>query len=460
MSKIGIFALRQRHIELVAQNQKLLDAAQSKGRDLDSSEAKQFGDTNILIAKAKVSIAEAEAALDAERNGNAVEVRDDGTLGAASSASIGRRPRVGKAKYAELFGLQALDRGGFANCNEFFATVNSGLADPRLRFAGSGSGIMAAGTQREAQPSSGGFLVPTEFAAQVLDVSLETEIVRNRALVWPMTSDTRKVPGFDDFDHTGNVLLGGISAAWENELDLLSTQKAKLRLIELHAKKMALLVQSSNELIEDSDFDAVIGAKLYTACSWILDNAFLNGTGVGQPLGVFNDPALVVVAKETSQPTATVQFENITKMFGRLHPTCRRNAVWVTNSDAIPQLLQMQNVVWNVAHTEHVGGSAVPMVTKNADGSMEMLTLPILFSEKLAALGTQGDLLLADFSQYSIGIRREIRLEKSMHAGFTTDSTYMRLSARVDGQGTWKTAVTPAKGTNSLSWAVTLAARP
>jgi HK97 family phage major capsid protein len=466
MPQNNIFALRQRDIELVAHMQKLLDTSKSAGRDFTAAEAKDFDATRILVAKNKVLIAEAEANLDRELTMPAREILGDGSYGPLSAdAGIGRPKRGKAAKYAELFGLQGgLDRGGFASYNEFFSTVNSGLADPRLRFAGSGSGIMAAGTQREAQPSSGGFLIPTEFAAQVLDVSLETEIVRPRALVWPMTSDTRKVPAFDDLDHTGggtgNVLLGGISAAWENELDGLGNQKAKLRLIELHAKKMALLVQSSNELIEDSDFEAVIGAKLYTACSWILDEAFLNGKGAGQPLGVFNDPALIVVAKESGQATATLQYENITKMFGRLHPTCRRNAVWVTNSDCIPQLLQMQNVVWNVAHTDHVGGSAVPIVTKNADGSMEMLTLPIIFSEKLAALGTQGDLLLADFSQYSIGIRREIRLEKSLHAGFSTDSTFFRLSARVDGQGTWKTALTPAKGANSLSWAVTLAARP
>jgi HK97 family phage major capsid protein len=49
----------------------------------------------------------------------------------------------------------------------------------------------------ETVPSGGGFAVPEEFAAWLLDSSLESEIVRPRATVWPMKSDTIKVPGWD-----------------------------------------------------------------------------------------------------------------------------------------------------------------------------------------------------------------------------------------------------------------------
>src|SRR5206468_537988 len=99
--------------------------------------------------------------------------------------------------------------------------------------------------------------------------------------------------------------------------------------------------------------------------------------------------------------------------------------------------------------------SAVPIVTQNADGSMSLLTRPIVFTEKLPALSSQGDLLLADLSQYAIGMRQGAALEKSMHAGFTTDQTYFRVITRLDGQGTWKSAVTPKSG-DSISWCVTL----
>jgi HK97 family phage major capsid protein len=118
----------------------------------------------------------------------------------------------------------------------------------------------------------------------------------------------------------------------------------------------------------------------------------------------------------------------------------------------------MQNVVKNVAGTENVGGSAVPVFTMNADGTGTLLTRPVHFTEKLPALSSKGDILLADFSQYAIGLRQGAALEKSNAAGFTTDTTYFRVVTRLDGQGTWKSAMTPKTG-DSLSWCLTLEAR-
>ena len=65
----------------------------------------------------------------------------------------------------------------------------------------------------EGTPSDGGFVVPTEYARQVFDVALESEIVRPRATVWPMASNTRKVPGVEIGDHSSN-LFGGMVGYW------------------------------------------------------------------------------------------------------------------------------------------------------------------------------------------------------------------------------------------------------
>lgn len=93
------------------------------------------------------------------------------------------------------------------------------------------------------------------------------------------------------------------------------------------------------------------------------------------------------------------------------------------------------------------------------NGQYYLLTRPVVFTEKLPAAGTKGDILLADFSQYAIGLRQGLSLERSGHAGFTTDETYFRMVTRIDGQGTWKSAVTPKNG-NSLSWCVVIENRP
>ena len=455
---LNIFALRQRRTELIAKNQKLLDA--TRGRDLNSAEAAQFDSAAVAVRKNEVAIAEEEARLNAERTAHgAIELREGGGFEAFRGSASSRGQRASKigARYADLFGLQdGLSRDGFNGMEEFLSTLHSGLADNRLR-----SGIQAAaGEQREVSPSSGGFMVPSEFAQGILDNALESEVVRPRAMIWPMTTNSRKVAGIDGFSHANNVLMGGITQAFVNEPDILALQQIKLWLLELVAKKMGLLVQASNELLDDSDFDSVIGAKLIEACSWEMDQAFLWGNGAGTPRGVFNDPALIIVAKDTAQPTATISYTNVCNLFARMYPAGRKKAVWVATSDCLPQLLQLSLRFFNIAGTDYIGGSSFPVFSKATDGGWELLGRPLILSEKLLPLGTQGDLLLADFSQYAIGMRKELTLERSYHAGFATDSLFYRMIARVDGMGTWKTALQPPNAEKTLSPFVTLAARP
>jgi HK97 family phage major capsid protein len=45
-----------------------------------------------------------------------------------------------------------------------------------------------------------------------------------------------------------------------------------------------------------------------------LDDAIINGTGAGQPLGVINAASTVTVSKESGQAADTVVFENCLKI--------------------------------------------------------------------------------------------------------------------------------------------------
>ena len=84
-------------------------------------------------------------------------------------------------------------------------------------------------------------------------------------------------------------------------------------------------------------------------------------------------------------------------------------------------------------------------------GKFTLLTRPLIFSEKMDPLGSQGDLLLADFSQYSVGIRKEMRLESSVHVAFQTDEIAHRCIVRVDGQPLWDEALTLEDGSTTVS---------
>jgi len=57
----------------------------------------------------------------------------------------------------------------------------------------------------EGIPEFGGYSVPEEYGAFLMDKSLENEIIRPRATVWAMGSETKKVPAFDGADRTNNL---------------------------------------------------------------------------------------------------------------------------------------------------------------------------------------------------------------------------------------------------------------
>jgi HK97 family phage major capsid protein len=49
----------------------------------------------------------------------------------------------------------------------------------------------------------------------------------------------------------------------------------------------------------------------------MLDDAIINGTGAGMPLGVLNAGCLVSVTKESGQKADTIVAENAVKMYHR-----------------------------------------------------------------------------------------------------------------------------------------------
>jgi HK97 family phage major capsid protein len=410
---------------------------------------KKIGDIDALAAKENRSLTKQETSLRAEMLEAAQEIKmalpvhRPLTLVDFGSDKGIVKPASGR-DYRSMFGVEksrGLDRGGFKDFNDFMTVVSSGRFDDRLN-------IRAA--MGETVPSGGGFSVPDEFAAWLLDASLESEIVRPRATVWPMKSDSLKVPCWDSATHS-STLFGGLVGTWMNELGASTEVFAKMRQIELNAKKLACYTAASNELVADGiDFEKQIQTALIKTIGWFLDYAFIQGTGSGQPLGITNDPALVTVSKEPGQKTSTIVFENCVKMYARLAPQCMEKAVWIANQTTVPQLLTMSLAVGT-------GGAPIQPAVLQEGGKFSLLGKEVLFTEKCPALGSLGQLMLVDLSQYTIGLRKEVTLDKSIHVGWTTDQASYRAILRADGQGSWDKAITPKAG-DSLSWCVALAA--
>ena len=306
-------------------------------------------------------------------------------------------------------------------------------------------------------PADGGFLIPENLRSEILQVALETSIVRPRAQVIPMDSLRVPIPMIDDTSHVSSV-FGGITAYWTEEAASLTESQASFGRIVLDAKKLTAFASVPNELLADATaFGAFFDTIFPKALAFYEDIAFMTGSGVGEPLGFINCPASVQVAKESGQATSTIVWENITKMYARMLPTGLGNAVWIASIDTFPQLATM-------ALSVGTGGSAVWLGNYQNSGDatppVSILGRPVYFTEKAEPLSTTGDINFVDLSYYLIGDRQTMQAMSSEHYQFQNDKTAFRVIERLDGRPWLQSAITPQNNSSStLSPFVQLASR-
>jgi HK97 family phage major capsid protein len=304
-------------------------------------------------------------------------------------------------------------------------------------------------------PAEGGFLVPEEFRTELLRTALEGALVRPRARVIPMSVPRINFPMVEDTTHTG-ALFGGVQAYWSEEYGTLTNSSGKFGRVTLDAQKLTMRTHLPNELVNDSSISVTsyVEQAFPTALRWFEDDAFIRGNGVGKPLGFLDagNTAAVSVTKETGQAADTIVWENLIKMYARMLPTSIGSAVWIANLDTFPELATM-------ALSVGTGGSAIWLNNGVQGPPLTILGRPVLFTEKAPTLGDAGDINFVDLSYYLIGDRQQMTAMWSEHVEFNTDAVAYRLISRVDGRPWLKNAITPNKGSNTLSPFVKLAAR-
>lgn len=333
----------------------------------------------------------------------------------------------------------------------YTAGAPGGTVDRRLSVLNAATGL------NESVPSDGGFLVQPEFAQAIFERAYSTGEIMTRINKIPIGPGRNglKTPGVDESSRADGSRWGGIRAYWEGEADQITGSKPKFSLIEQNLKKLTALVYATDDLLEDATaMEAWLMQRVPLEINFKSEDAIINGTGAGQPLGVLKSGCLVSVAKEAGQAADTIVFENVSKMWSRCWAPSRKNAVWLINQDTETQLNGMSIAVGT-------GGVPVylPAGGLSASPYSSLFGRPVIPVEYCATVGDLGDIILADFSQYQAIDKGGIKTATSIHVRFDYNETAFRFVFRFDGQPAWKTALTPYKGSNTLSPFVSLAAR-
>lgn len=361
------------------------------------------------------------------------------------------------AKYVGSSRLSPIVKGskeGFNSFGEFLQKVydaehNRGV-DSRLTKEG-----MSEGTDSE-----GGFLVPEAFRAEILRISQEDAIIKPRATVYDIKTDTLKLARIVETTRSTSV-YGNVIAYWTEEGGDATEKEPTFGSLELRVHKLLGYTNATSELVSDvSNLQNFLYECFGSAITFFEENAFWRGTGVGQPLGILNADCLKVVGKETTpaQPASTLVYPNLAKMYSVMLPEAQKRAIWVCSPSVLPELMQMAQKVLNQAGTDWVGGSAFWVSSISEAPSMTIFGRPLFVSEHLSALGTEGDICYVDPKGYVIANREELRIDSSIHIAFKSDKIYYRFVRRVDGQPMLNSTLTLKDGTECSPF-ITLAAR-
>lgn len=431
---MNITALRQKKRDTIAKATAISTLAESQNRMYTEAEDLEIKG---YLAEAKTldaQIATKEALMDAERSAP--------TVSASSSVVVGHNNAEDKP-FASL-GDQLKAVVGAALAKETGSAI-----DVRLLAAATGS--------NESIDAEGGFLVRPEFGDGILQRTYEEGQVTGRCQTIPMASNRLVLNGLDEDSRATGQRYGGIQVYRIAEAAAYTASQPKFKQLTLTANKLIGLMYATDEILEDTNALATWASQNFPkAFAFQLDDEAINGTGAGQMLGVMNSGANVVQAIEASQATNTVVTNNILKMFSRLWAPSRKNAAWFINQDVEQQLYSL-----TLGSGTAVELLYTPAGYKNNGTEYGMLMgRPVIPIEQAATLGTAGDIILADMSQYLLGQKSGLKADSSIHVQFLTGQQVFRWTLRNDGQPIPKKPLTPYKGTNTLSPFVTLAARP
>jgi HK97 family phage major capsid protein len=335
------------------------------------------------------------------------------------------------------------------------AGMNRGLPpDPRLIMTAGGLG------QNEAVPSEGGFLVQKDFSDAFLRRMNDQGQIYSRVSKIPISdnSDGIKFLMTDETSRVNGSRWGGVNVYWANEGATVAPSTIKFRVAEMSLKKLMGISYATSEILRDaSALEALMNQAFEEELLYKVEDAILGGTGSGQPLGILNSGAVVTIPAETSpaQGVDTIVTQNVLRMIARQPVRSAVNSVWLVNMDTLPQLWNLTMAQGNVSLFRPPGVDGPNMGSPFGT----LLGRPVIPIEQAGTLGDLGDIMLVDLSQYLLIQKDGRRGESSMHVRFIYDEMTFRWVWRVDGMPAWNKALTPAKGTNTLSPFVLLAPR-
>jgi len=458
-----IEVLQQRVLDLSQSATNIQARASAEKRDLTVDEMEELGKINDQFEHTELQIERLQqvAAMAArtavpqpartQPTGQPQVRGDDDDTQPQAQARTQPRPRASVPAQPRS---SDVGKWGFRNEGEYLRSVmaacsRGGQVDPRL--------IANAPTTygQEGVGADGGWAVPPDFRTNIVTKVMGEDSLLARTDQMTTSSNQITVPADQT---TPWQTTGGIQAYWESEGGQKTQSKPALTGLTVKANKLVALVPLTDELLQDAPAMAgYVNRKAPEKIDFKVNDAIINGTGVGMPLGILNSAGTITIDAESGQSPDSVVYQNVNNMYYRMAADSRKRAVWLMNADAEAQLPYMKFI-------DQGSGNAVPVYLPpggiSATPYGTLLGRPVITSEAMPALGDAGDIIFADMSQYMSVVKAGgIRQDVSIHLWFDYDITAFRFVLRIGGQPWWNTAIERLNGQTSRGFFIKLGAR-
>ena len=458
-------SLKARLVELHEISNAIQAKADAEKRDLSADEVKELDACMSEFEDVEASIQRRERILAQQSRLAAPQPRQ------ATPNPVAAQPQAPVAEPAarhrspdglqntRLRTLEERQRWGFTSMGEFAISVRNSVINPSGIDQRLVQNAAASTVGTEGVGADGGFAVPPEWRSEIMaNVEAEDGLL-NRTDVQSISSNSITYP-IDESPAWASS--GGIRAYWDGEGATINQSKPALKDLTVKTHRLTALVPVTEELQQDaSAMTGYITGKAGEVLAFKLNDAILNGTGAGMPLGIMNAPCKIAVAKETSQTAATIHGRNVLKMMARMPARSYGRSVWLINQDCLPQVAGLAMDVTKADGTAAGAGVLymTPQGLANQSSFGSILGRPIVVTEACQTLGTEGDIVLADLSKYLSVVRGSLKTDYSIHLWFDQAINAFRFILRMNGQPWLSAAIARKNGSNTLSHFVTLAVR-
>jgi HK97 family phage major capsid protein len=277
----------------------------------------------------------------------------------------------------------------------------------------------------------GGFSYPEDFRNAVVRPRPGFAVVRGLARVMPTNGDTlvmpRVVSGTDPYSsgvsgawRSSGYVSGGTAPPVQNQ-PTLAQERIAVHWWQPNA------IELDPSLIDDNaiNLEGVIGEELGRTKGLDEDSAFVNGTGVGQPLGLRNAGFTAVTLGND-----TVSYSTLIDLTMGVPAQYRASATHLMRSSVFGAYMKLETssgvALIFPGYARFAANNATPAVA-NLQG------YPVAVTEFMPALAnTTGVHLFGDFFYYVIAERQDLRVQRLVER--FAPNVGILVSARVGGQ--------------------------